>query len=103
MELVSRLSEMLDDPLRYILTTTDGAIDSYNGLPSNIPNSGDCTYENLVLATSQLSGVRLSDQQNGGYANQPSSATDGAGYFSGERKDLADAFDRVSDSDVGQA
>ncbi len=86
---------MLEDPLRFILTTTDGAIESYNNLPSNVPNTGECTYENLVLATAQLSSGQLTlDQRNG--STYHSSAPQSAGYVSGERKDLTATFDRVS-------
>ena len=85
---------MLEDPLRYILTTTDGAMENYSGLPSNVPNTGECTYENLALASAQLSGAQLTMDRNGTGGGQSSPAGDG--YVSGERNDLTDAFNRVS-------
>ena len=75
---------MLEDPLRYILTTTDGAMESYNDLPSNVLNTGECTYENLMLATAQLSSAQLTLDPN------PSTS-----YVRGERSDLSATFDRV--------
>ena len=50
-DIVCRLTKLLEDPLRYVLTTTDGIMDDYSKLPSNIPASGDCTYENPFLST----------------------------------------------------
>jgi hypothetical protein len=44
---------MLSDPLRYILTTSDGTAEDYNNLPSNIQRVGDCTYENPFLNSLQ--------------------------------------------------
>lgn len=85
-ELVTRLSEMLKDPLRYILTTTDGAVDDYSKLPSNIHLTGDCTYENNPF----LSSIHQSDQLNGS-ASYPSS-----GYGREGNRDLSATFDVVS-------
>lgn len=50
-ELVTRLDEFLQDPLRYILTTTDGLVVNYDNLPTNISKTGESTYENPFLVS----------------------------------------------------
>lgn len=75
---MDRFSVLLEDPLRYVLTTSDGAVEDYGKLPSNVHMPGDCTYENPFLtadnqtsssATLQSTGEGF-DYQNGGV--QPS-------------------------------
>lgn len=48
-DLVVRFEELLEDPLRYVLTTIDGLAEDYSTLPTNIPATGDVTYENPFL------------------------------------------------------
>lgn len=54
-ELAWKLEEMLQDPLRFILTTTDGLMSDYNNLPSNLTASGENPYEHPFLQTFTLS------------------------------------------------
>lgn len=54
-----RLGELLQDPLRYILTVTDGLVEDYSNLPTNITASGEFTYENPfnLMSSMQLSSI----------------------------------------------
>lgn len=53
-ELVKKFEEFLDDPLRYVLTVTDGCVSDYGNLPSNILVIGECTYENPFTRDGRL-------------------------------------------------
>ena len=48
---------MLEDPLRYILTTTDGAVADYTKLPSNVLKTGEFTYENPFMTNMDSASV----------------------------------------------
>ena len=58
-DLVTRLNDLLQDPRRYILTVTDGLVEDYSNLPTNITASGEFTYENPfnLMASMQLSSI----------------------------------------------
>lgn len=81
--LASRFFEMVDDPLRYILTTMDGAVENYNMLPSNTNNPGEFTYENNPFMTSMQSFDRST------LSPPPSAYDNGVGFSSS-------TFDAVS-------
>ena len=61
-ELVIRLDEFLQDPLRYILTTTDGLVMNYDSLPTNISKSGEFTYENPFAMSISSAAFSLSNE-----------------------------------------
>lgn len=80
---------MQEDPLRYILTTTDGSVDNYVQLPSNIQRPGDCTYENPFLTSMQSAEQDSSNSrplQNGGTNDYDKPSEEG----------LSQTFDSVS-------
>ena len=68
-QLVRKFEEFLDDPLRYVLTTSDGCMSDYGLLPSNILQSGEFTYENPFLGSGQFNSVENGNGQTSPYGN----------------------------------
>ncbi len=59
----------LEDPLRYILTTTDGGVADYTKLPSNVLLPGESTYEDPNLVTGATMPKTSSTSNGGPYGN----------------------------------
>lgn len=68
-QLVEKFEEFLDDPLRYVLTTSDGCMSDYGYLPSNILRTGEFTYENPLIVSGQFSSVETANGQMSPYGN----------------------------------
>ena len=68
-QLVKKFDEFTIDPLRYVLTTTDGCMSDYGLLPSNILRAGDCTYENPFTASGGFNSAETANGELGPYGN----------------------------------
>ena len=79
---------MQEDPLRYILTTSDGSVEDYGQLPSNTKHPGECTYENPFLTSMQSV-----DQDS---SSRPLQNDDTKGYAEPSEGGLSPSFDSVS-------
>ncbi|ORU94780.1 MAG: hypothetical protein A6F71_09640 [Cycloclasticus sp. symbiont of Poecilosclerida sp. M] len=90
-EVVPRFSEMLEDPLRYILTTTDGAVADYAKLPSNTLKTGEFTYENPFMTNMDSASVPP-------HSEHEHNARGGSYDAQGTRGSLSNEFDTVSTS-----
>ncbi len=59
----------LEDPFRYILTTTNGGVADYAKLPSNVLLPGESTYEDPNLVTGATMPTTISTSNGGLYGN----------------------------------
>ena len=91
-DLVSRLNELLEDPLRYILTTSDGRVQDYSKLPSNTLAASDFTYENPFLPSESSTELPVHDSA---YQNAEITAENSANYQNGNNTNLLPTFDEV--------
>ena len=50
---------MLEDPLRYILTTKDGLVNDYDNLPTNVSSTAEFNYENPFVQSQSAASNSL--------------------------------------------
>ena len=88
-DLVNIFEDFLEDPLRYILTTTDGGVSDYAKLPPNVVLPGESVHEDLD-STEDLAyesvGPKLPEHkyyhftENSAYASKPECGSNSEEY-----------------------
>lgn len=103
-DISQRLENMLQDPLRFILTTRDGLINNYDNLPTNISTTAEFNYENpFTQSLSAASNSLEWNQAYGAHTNHPNSQisvlptifANGAAEYDDVIAPQADTFDKV--------
>ena len=95
---------MLQDPLRFILTTRDGLVNDYDNLPTNISTTAEFNYENPFTQSQSAASNSLEwNHMYGAHAKNshpltspsPTVIVNGATEYDDVIATQADTFDKV--------